>query len=97
QAVMDGDWKTIATVKGIGRKTAERLILDLRGRMDDMKRTPSGAPQPAADDLVRVLTELGFSSNDARNAAQIAREELGVAASFEDLLRLSLQPHTLPK
>jgi Holliday junction DNA helicase RuvA len=76
----------------VGRKTAERLVLELRDKMP-----PPGAgaavekkPAPTRDDLLSALVHLGYSRPEAERGADKAVKE-GGDARFEDLLRRSLQ------
>ncbi|MFQ5750212.1 MAG: Holliday junction branch migration protein RuvA [Planctomycetota bacterium] len=92
QAITAEDTGQLTTVKGIGRKTAERLVLELR---DSLKLAglapPEGLAAASGGELVRVLEELGFRPAQARTAVGSAREALGAEAGFEDLLRHALK------
>jgi Holliday junction DNA helicase RuvA len=98
RAIVDADVQRLTAVRGIGRKTAERLVVELRDRLrewaagDDLATT-AGAARSAGldDDLVRVLTDLGAPAAAAQTAAARARTELGAAAEFQDLLRHALK------
>ena len=93
-AVLNGDLSTLCAVKGIGKKTAERMVLELRDKLHSFKTagdSPQAGSKPVHQDLQRVLSQLGFSDQAASTAAHHATEELGAAAEFENLLRLSLQ------
>lgn len=93
-AIRDGDAKRIASVPGIGRKTAERLIVDLRDRLggiEDAKAPGPGADHPAGpvEDVVSALVNLGYSDKQARKAVETcaaADEDAG----FDELLRTTL-------
>ena len=92
QLILDGESKPMTNVKGIGKKTADRLIVDLRDRLTDFSVVRSGAaPGVDGDDLLRLLQDLGFRDGDARTAAAAAREALGESADLEDLLRQALR------
>ena len=72
---------------GIGRKTAERMIIDLRGKLE----APAGAATPAArveDDAVSALVGLGYKRGEAEKAVRAAR--VGAEDGLEDLLRRAL-------
>lgn len=98
RAIVDADVQRLTAVRGIGRKTAERLVVELRDRLrewaagDDLAAT-AGAARSAGldDDLVRVLTDLGAPAAAAQTAAARARTELGATAEFQDLLRHALK------
>jgi Holliday junction DNA helicase RuvA len=74
-------------VPGIGKKTAERLIVEMRDRFQ--KNTPpSSLPQAEpsfAHDALRALINLGYQPLQAQKAVQAALKEKDPAASSEDL------------
>ena len=91
-ALARGDVARLITIPGVGRKTAERMVLELRDKMRDFA-TPAGAPAQApvqGDDLVDALVHLGYKPALAERAAAEVRHE-NTAAAFHDLLRLSLK------
>ena len=90
-ALRGGDLAALCTVPGIGKKTAERLVLELKDRMNDL--TPAGetpARAPAADQAVQALVNLGYGALDADRAVRSAIAERGAATTAE-LIRLGLQ------
>lgn len=88
-AVQNGDHARLQAVRGVGRKTAERLVLELRDRIAELTAAaPTPAPQ---EDLVRVLAELGFPAREARERAAAACRRLGADADLQDLLRDALR------
>lgn len=90
-ALRGGDLAALCTVPGIGKKTAERLVLELKDRMNDL--TPPGetpARAPAADQAVQALVNLGYGALDADRAVRAAIAEGGSATTAE-LIRLGLQ------
>lgn len=95
-AIEAGDAARLATVPGIGRKTAERLVLELRGKVPqlapsantgvaEVSATAGRAPE---DDAVAALVNLGYRAKDAENAVRRAGRE--GAASLEGLIRRAL-------
>ncbi|MEZ5741129.1 MAG: Holliday junction branch migration protein RuvA [Burkholderiaceae bacterium] len=87
-AVADKDSARLTRVPGIGKKTAERLVLELQGKLD----TPAGAraQSPAADpgsDILHALLALGYAEREARNAAR----ELPAGTGVADGIRLALK------
>jgi Holliday junction DNA helicase RuvA len=73
KAIAEGDIALVATVPGIGRKTAERVILELRDKVGSFE--PPGTQHPAANTenqamaaAVAGLVGLGFRESEARNA-----------------------------
>lgn len=91
--IASGDVTRLSRVPGIGKKTAERLVLELKGKLDIKSLpVPSGAT-PAAmalnTDLVEMLVGLGFSASEA--GAAIASLPADAPPSLEDRLRLALR------
>jgi Holliday junction DNA helicase RuvA len=90
-AVLEDDAETLCAVPGVGRKTAARLLIDLKSRLDlpDL----SGATLAAAGagsaraEARAALTELGYGPDEIRAALEGVREDLGV----EELLRVALR------
>ena len=97
RALRSGDAAMVATVPGIGPKTAERVVLELRGRLDhlalpgDVAEGGVAAEQDAARAAVDGLATLGFRESAARDAVQAALREgtepLDVAALVAAALR----------
>ena len=90
--IAGGDTARLARVPGIGKKTAERLVLELRGKLD-IKGLPAAGATPAViavnAELAEMLVGLGFSAAEA-NAA-IASLPADAPASIEERLRLALR------
>lgn len=79
QSITSGDSKRLKTVKGIGAKTAERIIVDLK---DKIKADPitlleksSPAPSPALDEALEALVILGFQRQASQKALKKLFEE----------------------
>ena len=97
EAIAAEDHGVLATVPGIGVKTARRIVLELKGTVDQMGIAPSpggarsgGAPVERA---VGALVQLGFSAPQAREAvgAGLAAAQGEEAHSVEDLVRDALK------
>ena len=87
-AVRTGDHARLQTVRGVGRKTAERILLDLRDRLQDFASSEAATGE---QDLARLLTQLGFSEQEATEASRrIAAEAPDLP--LEEQLRLALSP-----
>jgi holliday junction DNA helicase RuvA len=91
-ALSGGDTARLATIPGIGKKTAERMVVELRDRVQEL--AVDLPERPAAvnddDDLVTALVNLGYRENAARRAVAETRDALPDAAMHE-LLRQALQ------
>ena len=92
-ALRGSDVARLTRIPGVGKKTAERLVLELKDKMPPPG--PAAAPKPTAgsasrDDLVSALVHLGYSRPEAERAVDRALQD-GREARFEDLLRRSLQ------
>jgi len=67
RTIEEGDTRALATVPGVGRRTASRIVLELKGKLElDFGDGPTAAGAP--DDLVEFLTALGFDPSEAREA-----------------------------
>lgn len=86
RAISGGDLGALTKVPGIGRKGAERIILELRDKIGvPTGATPSGARSPAADDAATqvhdALVGLGWSSRQADDAVEAVRPRVATTAS----------------
>jgi holliday junction DNA helicase RuvA len=91
-ALASGDLGRLGTIPGVGKKTAERMILELRDKMRELAaELPEAAATaaPADQDVVSALVNLGYKSAQAERAVADARKDKPDAA-FHDLLRASL-------
>lgn len=94
RALRDKDLPTLQSVPRVGRKKAEQMILDLADKLDDLEvpGAPSG-PRPAgagADDAIRALVSLGYSTPDAERAVRTALDEDGKGLPAPELIRRAL-------
>lgn len=91
QAVIQGDAAGISGVKGIGKKTAERIILELKDKVGVVETWDSGPDRTdSARDAEMGLMALGFKQAEARRAVDRVLEEKPGADSAE-LIRLGLR------
>ena len=99
-AVLEDDLDTLCTVPGVGRKTAARLLIELKSRLDlpDLSGDAGLGALGAADPGVRptrtsraearaALSELGYGADEIRGALDGLRDDVGV----EEMLRLALR------
>jgi Holliday junction DNA helicase RuvA len=90
-----GDVARLTRIPGVGKKTAERLVLELRDKMPALVALPAAdAAPPRAialqDDVLSALANLGYARALAERAVERAARERP-EARFEDLLRLALR------
>jgi holliday junction DNA helicase RuvA len=84
------DLTALSSVAGIGRKKAERLVLELRDRFDDVPLEPEVAPAAGSDEAVRALMGLGYSAGAAEDAVRAAIAA-GSSEEAPQLIRRALQ------
>ena len=92
RSITGGDAVRLATVPGIGKKTAERMVLELRDKLDELTAgaAPAAPSTPGQDDLVAALVNLGYRSSHAEKAvSEVTRDEPD--GEFAPLLRLALK------
>lgn len=65
KAVNDGDLFLISSIPGVGKKTAQKIILELKGRL-----TEEGTSPTSDSELVEALMQLGYSKNEAEDTAK---------------------------
>lgn len=99
-AVRSGDLARLTRIPGVGRKTAERMIVELRDKLaameipEDARKPPDTTTGPA-DDVVSALLNLGYDQRAAEQAVERAGRD-GASETFETLLRGALQQLTAP-
>ena len=99
-AVLEDDLDTLCTVPGVGRKTAARLLIELKSRLDlpDLSFDPTGiaangsvaagqSTRTARSEARAALNELGYAPEEIRGALDGLRDDVGV----EEMLRLALR------
>jgi Holliday junction DNA helicase RuvA len=99
-AIVSGDVATLAKCPGIGRKTAERLVIELKGLFGPASDTSTAVGGPASApvgeganpqrDAVMALIALGYKTADADKVVRQAWISLGPAASTEQLIKKAL-------
>ena len=95
-AIADSDVKRIGTVRGIGKKTAERIIMELRDKIDPLE--VFAGREPVADsarntmlrDAIMALGSLGFAQDQARKMVQSVFDADNNVTDTETLLRKAL-------
>jgi len=94
-ALAAGDVARLTRIPGVGKKTSERMVVELRDAasrlMQELSRQPSRVPVGPAEGLVAALVNLGYRQPDAEKAAAAAIQEVGAGGAFADLLRTALK------
>jgi holliday junction DNA helicase RuvA len=94
QALRDQDLSVFRGIPGVGGKTAERIAIELRDKLDGLEGSAGELCAPL-DDLegstLSALLNLGYSRSQAERAVQAARERLGEPSSLESLVREALR------
>jgi Holliday junction DNA helicase RuvA len=94
-ALSEGDVARLRAVPGIGRKMAERLIVELREKVGEAPARIGLPSVPSKDevleDVISALMNLGCGRKEASRAAEGARRALGGDAGFEKLIKFALK------
>ncbi len=97
-AVASGDVKALSQISGVGKKTAERIIVELRDKVGaagaweaSSARRGLSPEEQKLNDAVLALIALGFKQIEAHEAAKAALAALGPQCGTEDLVRASLK------
>jgi Holliday junction DNA helicase RuvA len=78
----------LTRVPGIGKKTAERLLLELRGKLGaDLPSMPGSATPSGRDDILNALLSLGYSNNESQAAMKSLPEGIDVADGIRQALK----------
>ncbi len=89
QAISSDDVTALSSAPGVGRRTAGRILLELKGKLPTGDAA-AGAPQPDSDgEVIAALTALGYSSSEARQA--VSNLDKDAQQTVEDRIRLALQ------
>ena len=90
--VRSGDWSALVSLPGVGRKTAERLVLDMRDKVDqifpDSSRDNQNLDSTEVDDAIAALVSLGYRKVDAEKYVDSLGEEF---SSSEEIIRQVLK------
>ena len=98
-AIRGNDLGRLTKIPGVGRKTAERMVVELRDKLDavavEAERPAASSPAGVEADVVSALVNLGYEARAAESAVADTKREAG-SANFEKLLRASLQALSAP-
>ena len=95
-AIAQGDAKRIATVKGVGKKTAERIVIELKDKVNPIEAlanstvASTGAQRAVLRDAMLALTALGFSDDKARKMVSDVLEAYPDVADTETVIKKAL-------
>jgi Holliday junction DNA helicase RuvA len=95
RAIRGGDHATLTKIPGIGKKTAERVVLELKDKLDGLAGYAPGVDAPVslgvvADDVLSALVNLGYPRAVAVKAVESAAKDAAVSGDFELLFRASM-------
>ena len=95
QIVLTNNLQRLTSIQGIGKKTAERLILELKEKIQKLSSVVVASDMPLEPDqfrdLVSALSNLGYKQMEIDRALSYLKPKMNVGAKFEDLLKQSLQ------
>jgi len=97
-AIRRGDLVQLTRIPGVGKKTAERIVVELRDKLAAMEAVEEEKPAAKSGlegDTISALLNLGYDRRVAEKAVEDARRD-GAPASFEALLRTALQALARP-
>jgi Holliday junction DNA helicase RuvA len=88
EALRGNDLTALTRIPGVGKKTAERMVLELRDKLEGLTAAP--APASASrmeEDVISALVNLGYQRQLAEAAAKNAISQFGAGGSFEEIFR----------
>ncbi len=89
KAINEGDSERLLAIPGVGKKTAGRLILELKEKVD--KDRPLGDKNELIDDALSALTNLGYNRNQVREVVRKIAANGGEGLTIEKLIRESFK------
>jgi Holliday junction DNA helicase RuvA len=99
-AIRGSDLARLTRIPGVGRKTAERMVVELKDKLEtvavETAKPAASSPAGIEADVLSALVNLGYDARAAETAVGEAKREVG-AANFEKLLRGALQALSAPK
>lgn len=89
KAIGSGDTSYLTKVSGIGRKTAEKIVVELRDKLSALGHNDESGSLRGESDVLEALQTLGYSLNEARNAAkEIPSDIVGTNARIKEALKI---------
>jgi Holliday junction DNA helicase RuvA len=90
-AIRGGDVARLTRIPGIGKKTAERMVLELRDKLESFGAATAAPPaSPVEEDVLSALVNLGYQRAAAERAMAAASRAAGDGTSFDVLFREAL-------
>jgi Holliday junction DNA helicase RuvA len=96
-AIRQSNLARLTSIPGIGKKTAERLVVELRDKLTKVGTMPAGEQAATAsvsqpqDDVISALVNLGYAKPSAEKAVQAVVSTSKTEPAFEELLRTALR------
>jgi len=101
-AIRMEDLNFLVKLPGVGKKTAQRLVLDLKDKLDDLAMTmpaapysqvvkPASKPSGVGTELFEALVALGYNEKEAQGAVRSLVDEIGQGTALESLIKLALK------
>jgi Holliday junction DNA helicase RuvA len=97
-AVANGDVKSLSSISGVGKKTAERIVVELRDKVGAVGAWEATSARRAlspddqkTNDAALALMALGFKQTEAHDTVRAAQTMLGTKATVEELVRACLK------
>lgn len=87
QAVSLQESGRLVKVPGIGKKTAERLLLELKGKLGDALTAPAAVASDAQGDILQALLALGYNDREAAAALKALPKDIGVSDGIKAALK----------
>jgi Holliday junction DNA helicase RuvA len=98
-AIRSSDLARLTKIPGVGRKTAERMVVELKDKLEavvlEAQKPAPASPAGIEADVISALINLGYEPRTAETAVGEAKREAGTA-NFEKLLRAALQSLAAP-
>jgi len=99
-AIRTGDVARLTRIPGVGRKTAERMVVELKDKLETVvvagEKPAAASPAGVEADVVSALINLGYEQRAAESAVSEAKRTAGTA-NFEKLLRAALHGLSAPQ
>ena len=94
-AIMNNDAARLSAIPGVGKKTAERLTLEMKDKLSDLTfemehQLDSEAPEGFYEDALSALVNLGYKKPQAEKSLKSAYNKIGKSSSLEELIKESL-------